>query len=677
MLDRASPYPHLLSPLNVGHHTLRNRVIMGSMHTRLEDEPHAAHRLRAFYAARAAGGVALIVTGGYAPNEAGMFSVGDGPLLVTRDQAKEHLPVTEAVHAHGAKILLQILHAGRYSRHDGLVSASAVRSPINPRVPRAMTVGEIEQTIDDYARCAELALEGGYDGVEVMGSEGYLINQFIAARTNKRDDEWGGAIESRIRFPAEIVRRMRARLGREALIMYRISALDLVEGGQTAAEIDEAARVLERAGVDIFNTGIGWHEAAIPTIAYQVPRAAWAFAAGRLKRAISIPVVASNRINTPEIAEDILARGEADCVSLARPMLADPDFVRKAAAGRSDEIAPCIACNQACLDYIFTDRISTCLVNPRAGRETEFDIAKVTQPKRVAVVGSGPAGLACAMSAAERGHHVVLFEAAPDIGGQLNLARRIPGKQEFDELLRYFRANIARLGVELRLGSAVDAESLAGAGFDRVVIATGVRPRKLDIDGADHPSVVSYEDVIRRRIKVGGRVAIIGTGGIGHDVAELLAAEHEAPETREQFFAEWGVDVTIAKAGGLSQPMQPKPYRQITMLQRSHTRPGDRLGKTTGWILRSRLRQRGVRMLAGCTYRKIDDEGLHLSIADREEVIPADHIVVCAGQESDRVLSDALALKGVSADVIGGAKLAGELDALRAIDEGTWLAYTI
>jgi 2,4-dienoyl-CoA reductase (NADPH2) len=677
MPDPRTPYPHLMSPLRAGAHILRNRVIMGSMHTRLEDVPDAAHRLAAFYAARAAGGVALIVTGGYAPNRAGMFAEDDGPVLATSEQARRHRPLTEAVHAQGAKMLLQILHAGRYAHHDGLVSASAVRSPINPRTPRALAADDIEETIADFVRCAELACEGGYDGVEVMGSEGYLINQFIAARTNKRDDDWGGSYDNRIRFPIEIVRRMRERLGREPLIMYRISALDLVDGGQTAEEIDRLARAIEAAGADILNTGIGWHEATIPTIAYQVPRAAWSFAPARLKRAVGIPVIASNRINTPEVAEGILARGEADAVSLARPMLADAEFVRKAAEGRAEEIAPCIACNQACLDFIFTDRVATCLVNPMACRETEFGQGKAAAPARIAVVGSGPAGLACAIHAAERGHRVVLFEAAVDIGGQLNLARRIPGKQEFDGLLRYFRARLRRAGVELRLGRRAEADRLAEDGFDRVVVATGIVARKLDIDGVDHPSVVTYAEAIEGRREIGARVAIIGTGGIGHDVAELLADGGAGAETAEHFLAEWGVDRSIASPGGLGPASPPKPRRQITMLQRSLARPGERLGKTTGWILRSRLRQRGVRMLAGCRYERIDDAGLHVTRDGKPEVLAVDTVVVCAGQEPEQSLVGALRAKGVPTDVIGGAKRAGELDALRAIDEGTRLAYAI
>ncbi|MDB5838164.1 MAG: fadH [Herminiimonas sp.] len=670
-------YPLLLSPIRLGAHTVRNRVVMGSIHTRLENEPDAIERLAAFYAERARGGVGLIVTGGTSPNFEGRVEEG-AQVLDSEQHLAEHVPIVQAVHAAGAKIVMQVLHCGIYAKHPQLVGPSAISSPINRRVPRALSTEEVEQTVEDFVRCAELARQAGYDGVELMGSEGYLLTQFTAPRTNSRTDMWGGSFENRIRFPVEIARRTRERLGSGFLILYRISAIDLVEGGLTGDEVNLLAQALEAAGVDVLSTGIGWHESAVPTIATSVPRAAFAFAAARLKKAVSIPVVASNRINMPSTAEEILANGEADLVSMARPFLADPDFVIKAASGRTDEINTCIACNQACLDRIFTERPATCLVNPKACHETQFSDTPPEVKRRVAVIGSGPAGLACATTAAERGHQVVLFEAGDEIGGQLNLARRIPGKeQEFSELLRYFKRRVDKSGVELRLGVRADAPLLAQERFDRVIVATGIKPRMPDLPGADHRSVVSYVDVILGRVKAGERVAVIGTGGIGHDIAELLTVHGHDSTSIPEFLEAWGVDPTISGPGGLKKPATDTAARQVTMLQRSLTKPGARLGKSTGWIHRTKLVRRGVPLLAGCTYHKVDDAGLHYSVDGEMRVLPVDTVVMCAGQDPDQDLADSLRKMGIEADLIGGARFASELDAMRAIDEGTRLAYAL
>jgi len=670
-------YPLLLSPIRIGAHQLRNRVIMGSIHTRLENEPDAIPRLTAFYAERARGGVGLIITGGTSPNFEGRVEEG-AQVLDSEEKLAEHRPIVDAVHAAGAKIILQVLHTGSYAKHPQIVGVSSIPAPINRRVPRALSSAEIEQTIADFVRCAELARMAGYDGIELMGSEGYLITQFTTLRANDRTDEWGGSFENRIRFPVEIVRRIRARLGDDFMIVYRISAIDLVEGGLTGAEIDQLAQAVEAAGADALNTGVGWHESVVPTIATSVPRAAFAFAAARLKKVVSIPVVASNRINMPTTAEDILAKGEADLVSMARPFLADPHFVIKAASGRTDEINTCIACNQACLDHIFTDRLATCLVNPKACHETEFSDEPPAVRRRVAVIGSGPAGMACASMAAERGHQVVLFEAGDDVGGQLNIARRIPGKeQEFGELLRYFRKRLQLTGVEVRLGTSATAQALLEQGFERVVVATGIKPRLPDIAGVDHPKVVGYLDVIRGLVEPGERVAVIGTGGIGHDVAELLTAPKTGTLEIGEFFDAWGVDPEIRNAGGIRQPVVEQPRRQVTMFQRSLTKPSARLGKSTGWIHRTKLTKRGVPVVSGCEYQKIDDEGLHYTIDGTPHVFAADHVVLCAGQDSDQDLARELEALGVAVDLIGGARFASELDAMRAIDEGTRLAYRI
>jgi 2,4-dienoyl-CoA reductase (NADPH2) len=668
-------YPTLLSPMRVGAHTLRNRVIMGSMHTRLEHESEPDKRQRAFYGARAKGGAALIITGGFSPNEAGRLEPG-GPTLMDGDDLAPHRIVVDEVHRHGAKILMQILHSGRYAKHDNILGVSAIRSPINPRVPRPMTDEEVEATVDDFVNSAVLASRAGYDGVEIMGSEGYLINQFTAPRTNDRTDRWGGSVENRNRFPVEIVRRVRAALGPDFLVMYRISAIDLVERGSTGEEIDQLALAVQAAGADIFNTGVGWHEAPVPTIAFSVPRAAFSFAVSRLRKVVSIPVVASNRINMPDVAEKLLADGACDFVSMARPMLADPDFVLKAEEGRPEDINTCIACNQACLDFIFSDRTATCLVNPRACRETEFDEAP-HKSKRIAVVGSGPAGLAVASTAAARGHQVTLFEEQGELGGQIHLACRVPGKTEFNEMLRYFLRQIDTSKVDVRLGVRATPDDLAAQAFDKIVIATGILPRKPDIDGIDHPSVVSYLDVLLGRVEVGRRVAVIGTGGIGYDVAEFLTHVEHGADAVEHFLSEYGVDPTIATPGGLKPARPAKSPRQVTLFQRRQSRPGERLGVSTGWILRNRLRSRGVNAVAGVAYDKIDDRGLHYQVNGERRLFEADHIVICAGQLPNTALADELKRKGLDVICIGGAERAEELDALRAIQQGVRLAFDL
>ncbi|MEH2563676.1 NADPH-dependent 2,4-dienoyl-CoA reductase [Bradyrhizobium sp. AZCC 2289] len=670
-------YALLLSPITIGSHVLRNRVVMGSIHTRLENEPDPVPRLSAFYSERARGGVALVITGGTSPNFEGRVEEG-AQVLDSEEKLGEHAPIVEAVHQAGAKIILQVLHTGIYAKHPQIVGPCAKSSPINHRIPREMTTDEVERTIDDFVNCALLARKAGYDGIELMGSEGYLITQFTAARTNTRADMWGGCFENRIRFPVEIVRRTRERLGPDFLIVYRISAIDLVEGGLTGGEVDLLARAVENAGIDALNTGVGWHESVVPTIATSVPRAAFAFASARLKRVVSVPVIASNRINMPAVGEEILANGQADLVSMARPLLADPDFVIKAATGRTDEINTCIACNQACLDHIFTERLATCLVNPKACHETEFLRRPPQVKRRIAVIGSGPAGMACSAAAAERGHHVVLFEASDDIGGQLNLARRIPGKeQEFSELIRYFRKQLEKSGVDIRLGTSVKANSLIEGGYDCVVMATGIKPRMPEIEGAEHPKVVGYVDVISGRADVGERVAIIGTGGIGHDIAELLTAPKKGSLTEAEFFETWGVDPSISTPGGLRKPVKEEPTRKVTMLQRSDVKVGARLGKSTGWIHRAKLNKRGVAVMTGCTYHMIDDEGLHYSINGEPRLLPVDTIVMCAGQDPEQGLFQPLLRASVAVSLIGGARYASELDAKRAIDEGTRLAYRL
>ncbi|MFB8753514.1 oxidoreductase [Streptomyces parvulus] len=670
-----SRYPHLLSPLDLGFTTLPNRVLMGSMHVGLEEAENGFERMAAFYAERARGGVGLIVTGGIAPNDEGRPYPG-GARLTTEDEAARHRVVTDAVHREGGRIALQILHFGRYAYHADLVAPSALQAPISPHVPRELTDAEIERTVDDYARTARLARAAGYDGVEIMGSEGYLINEFIAARTNHRTDRWGGSYENRTRFPLEIVRRVREAVGEDFIVVYRLSMLDLVPGGSTLDEVITLAKAVEAAGATIINTGIGWHEARIPTIATSVPRGAYTWVTRRLMGEVTVPLVTTNRINTPEVAERLLAEGAADMVSMARPMLADPDFVAKAASGRPEDINTCIGCNQACLDHTFSGQITSCLVNPRACHETELVLTPTRRRKRVAVVGAGPAGLACAVGAAERGHDVTLYDAAAEVGGQLNVARKVPGKQEFDETLRYFRTRLAALGVDVRVNTRVAAGDLTG--HDEVVVATGVTPRTPDIPGIDHPSVVGYLDVLRDGAPVGDRVAVLGAGGIGFDVAEYLTdGGDKAHEDPSAYFRLWGVDMDYRAAGGLAAPERPAPPRAVHLLQRKNSKVGAGLGKTTGWIHRTELRQRGVTMVPGVRYDRIDDAGLHITVGAESTVLEVDTVVLCTGQEPSRGLYDDLVAAGRRAHLIGGADVAAELDAKRAIKQGTELAAAL
>jgi len=669
-------YPHLLSPLDLGFTTLKNRVIMGSMHTGLEDRFYHYGKLAAFYRERARGGVGLIVTGGISPNRQGWLLPFGGTLNFAGD-VLNHRRVTRAVHEEGGKILLQILHAGRYGYQPLVVSSSNRKSPISPFRPRALTESGIESTIRAYVRCAKLARQAGYDGVEVMGSEGYLLNQFLCARTNPRQDRWGGTLQNRMRLPVEVVRRIRAAAGPDFIIMYRHSVLDLVEGGNSWEEVVQVAQALEAAGVTILNTGVGWHEARIPTIVTSVPRAAFAGVAGRLRKEVNIPVVASNRINMPHDAEGVLARGDADLVSMARPFLADADWVRKAESGRSDEINTCIACNQACLDHTFSNRRATCLVNPRACHETELVYTQTPRPRRIAVVGAGPAGLSAATVAAQRGHDVTLFDAADRIGGQFKVAMRIPGKEEFAETIRYFARKLELTGVQLRLGQRVTREELAAAGFDDVIVATGVTVRRPGIEGVDHPKVLSYLDVLRDGAAVGKRVAIIGAGGIGFDTAEYLLHDpgEALPAPLHKWTGEWGVDLAVRTPGGLTAPVEPAPLRSIWLLQRKTTRPGAGLGKTSGWVHRATLARNGVAMLAGVRYDRIDDAGLHITVGGKQKLLEVDNVVICAGQESLAELMPPEGTRdGPRFHKIGGAALAAELDAKRAIREGAELA---
>ncbi|MDV2489153.1 NADPH-dependent 2,4-dienoyl-CoA reductase [Acinetobacter johnsonii] len=673
-----SNYPHLLAPLDLGFTTLKNRVLMGSMHVGLEEVEGGYDRMAAFYAERAAGGVGLIVTGGISPNDHGV-TFHAGSKLDTLEEAEKHKVITQAVHDAGGKIALQILHTGRYSYQAENVAPSAIQAPINPVKPHALTSAEVNQTIADFANCAKLSQIAGYDGVEIMGSEGYLINEFIAARTNHRDDEWGGSYENRIRFPIEIVKRTRAEVGENFIIIYRLSMLDLVEGGSTLEEVIQLAKEIEKAGATIINTGIGWHEARIPTIATKVPRAAFTWVTKKLKGSVQIPLVTSNRINTPEMAEHVLAQGDADMVSMARPMLADAEFVLKAEQGRSDEINTCIGCNQACLDHIFSMKIATCLVNPRACYETELIFKESAEKKNIAVIGAGPAGLSFATYAAERGHQVTVFDAANQIGGQFNIAKTVPGKEEFYETIRYFKRKIElQPNIRLVLNHLVTYEELQDSDYDDIVVATGVTPRELNIPGVEHPKVLTYIQALKERLPVGRRVAIIGAGGIGFDTAEYLSHEGESGSLNpEKFYDEWGIDTSYAHVGGLKQPSVEQSEREIYLLQRKSNAVGAGLGKTTGWIHRTGLKHRDVKMIAGASYDKIDDQGLHITVNDQPIVLEVDNVIICAGQESYTAMYDQLKADGKNVHLIGGAKEAGELDAKRAIRQGAELAATI
>ncbi|WP_332852813.1 NADPH-dependent 2,4-dienoyl-CoA reductase [Duganella sp. S19_KUP01_CR8] len=678
-----SPYPHLLAPLDLGFTTLRNRVLMGSMHTGLEDRFYNYGKLAAFYRERARGGVGLIVTGGISPNRSGWLLPFGGTLNFKGDVIN-HRRVTSAVHEEGGKILMQILHAGRYGYQPFVVSASEKKSPISPFKPRALTEAGIESTIRDYARCAKLARDAGYDGIEVMGSEGYLLNQFLCARTNLRTDRWGGSIENRMRLPVEIVKRIRAEVGNDFIIMYRHSLLDLVDGGNTWDDVVAVAKALQHAGVTILNSGYGWHEARVPTIVTSVPRGAFASLAGRLRREVTIPVVASNRINMPAEAEGILQRGDADMISMARPFLADADFVNKAAQGRADEINTCIGCNQACLDHTFSNKRASCLVNPRACHETELVYAPTAKKRRVAVVGAGPAGLSAATVAAECGHDVTLFDSSDSVGGQFKIAMQIPGKEEFAETIRYFRRKLELTGVTVKLGVRVTREQLIADGYDDVVVATGIKVRRPPIEGINHPKVLSYIDVLQNKAPVGKRVAIIGAGGIGFDVGEYLLHDpkHPLPLALDVWAKEWGVDMKGDAPGGLTTVSAPEPVRQLYLLQRKVSKLGAGLGKTSGWVHRAVLARNGVVMLAGVQYDRIDDQGLHVTIAGEQRLLSVDNVVVCAGQDSLTELMPSE--EEVKANVkwprfhkIGGAALAAELDAKRAIKEGAELAVSL
>ena len=670
-------FPRLFSPLDLGHTTLPNRILMGSMHTGLEDKSSDYDKLAAYFAERARGGVGLMVTGGIAPSIQGWLKPFGGRLTMPWHVAR-HRKLTHAVHAEGGKLCMQILHAGRYGYHPLSVAPSKIKSPITPFTPRALSTRGVERTIGDFVRCAKLAQDAGYDGIEVMGSEGYLINQFLTARTNQRSDEWGGDATKRMRFPVEIVRGTREAVGRDFIFIYRLSMLDLVENGQDWNEIVTLAKAIEAAGASIINTGIGWHEARVPTIVTSVPRAGFAWVTKKLKGEVSIPLITTNRINMPEVAEQVLAAGEADMVSMARPLLADPDWAVKAKAGRSERINTCIACNQACLDHVFKNQRASCLLNPRACHETELRIEPATARKKIAVVGAGPAGLACASTLAERGHAVTLIDQSSEIGGQFNYAKRIPGKEEFHETLRYFRHRLDDTGVTVKLGQAASASTLAADGHDEVVVATGITPRRVHFPGSDDPRVLSYLDVLAHNKPVGQRVAIIGAGGIGFDVAEFLV-EHAPSATLDvaRWTREWGVDMQLDTRGGLAPAKPEAPARQVWLLQRSEGRPGARLNKTTGWVHRATLKAKRVSMLGGVSYDRLDDEGLHITVDGQPQLLPVDNVIICAGQEPNRALADALTAAGIKTHVIGGADVAAELDAKRAIDQGTRLAATL
>ncbi|MBZ0334078.1 FAD-dependent oxidoreductase [Marinobacter sp. AL4B] len=681
----ASKYPHLLQSLDLGFTTLRNRTLMGSMHTGLEEVKQGFERLAAFYAERARGGVGLIVTGGIGPNSEGSV-FQHAAKMANEEESDKHKVITQAVHEADGKICMQILHAGRYAYSPELVAPSAIQAPINPFKPKELDEEGVQKQIDDYVNCSALAQRAGYDGVEIMGSEGYFINQFIVSHTNHRTDRWGGSYENRIRLPIEIVRRVRERVGENFIIIYRLSMLDLIEDGSTWEEVVHLAKEIEKAGATIINTGIGWHEARVPTIATSVPRGAFTKVTARLKSEVSIPLVTTNRINMPDVAEKVLAEGDADMISMARPFLADAELVLKAAEDRANEINTCIGCNQACLDHTFSGKLTTCLVNPRACNETELAYVKTMKPKSIAVVGAGPAGLAFATVAAERGHKVTVFDDASEIGGQFNVAKRIPGKEEFYETLRYYRVMLDKHGVDVRLNTRVSEADLKAGGFDEVILASGVKPRTPEIEGIDHPKVIGYLDAILKRKPVGQKVAVIGAGGIGFDVSEFIVHEGDSPSLNtEHFMKEWGVDLTVEHRGGIKgvTPEVPAPAREVYLLQRKVSKVGKNLGKTTGWIHRTSLKNRDVQMIPGVSYRKIDDEGLHITVTPKgaeqgeDKVLPVDTVIICAGQDPLRELQAGLEASGLPVHLIGGADVAAELDAKRAIDQGSRLAAEI
>ena len=669
-------YPHLLAPLDLGFTTLKNRTLMGSMHVGLEEEKGGFAKLAAFYAARAKGGAGLIVTGGISPNIAGWVAPFAGRMSARR-HAKKHQVITDAVHAEGGKICMQILHSGRYGYHPFNVSASAVKSPITPFSPKALSSRGVHKTIKDYVNSAHYAQQAGYDGVEVMGSEGYLINQFFCERTNFRDDEWGGSLENRARLAIEVVSQIRAKVGVNFIIIYRLSMLDLVEGGAPWEEVVYLAKAIEKAGATLINTGIGWHESRVPTIATSVPRAAFTWITKRMKSEVSIPLITTNRINTPEVAESVLANGDADMVSMARPFLADPDFVNKAERNQADQINTCIACNQACLDHAFEQKRASCLVNPQACYETELIFKTVSTPKKLAVVGAGPAGLAFACYAAERGHDVHLFDKASEIGGQFNYAKQVPGKEEFYETLRYFAKRLEVTGVTVHLESEVDSQFFAERDFAEVILATGIKPRALSIPGADHAKVMSYLDVLRDHKPVGQKVAVIGAGGIGFDVSEFLVEQENLTTNKDKWLAHWGIDPEFTAPGALTTPVRHAAVREVYLLQRKTSKVGKGLGKTTGWIHRTSLVNHNVQMIPGVQYDKIDDAGLHITVNDEAKCLDVDNIIVCAGQEPFRSLYDELTQQGLTTHLIGGADVAAELDAKRAIRQGAELAAKI
>lgn len=672
-------FPLMSSELDLGFTRLKNRVVMGSMHTGLEETKNGFNRMADYYGERARGGVGLILTGGISPNLFGRLAPFSSQLTYFW-QVRQHKIVTDAVHKEGGKIALQILHAGRYAYHPLSVAPSGIKSPITPFKPRALSTGGVRRTIKDFVNCARKAHKAGYDGVEVMGSEGYLINQFISAKTNKRKDEWGGPYENRMRFPIEIVKGIREAIGPNFIIIYRLSLLDLVENGSDWPEVIQLAKEIEKAGATIINTGIGWHEARIPTIATMVPRGAFTYVTSRLKKEVSIPVITSNRINTPQKLEETLRNGHSDLVSMARPFLADPDFVKKSLSGKENEINTCIGCNQACLDHIFNGKTATCLVNPRACNEVELAIIKTSVSKKVAVIGAGPAGLSCAVTAAERGHHVTLFDAATEIGGQFNLAKKIPGKEEFNETLRYFSEMLTKYRVTVKLGQKINEKNLADGKWDHIILATGVKPRTPNIPGIEHSKVVSYSDVLTGKVNVGATVAVIGAGGIGFDVAEFLTEKnHELSQDPKVFANYWGMDFDVKARGGVTgiERVIPPPPRQVFLLQRKDSKLGEGLGKTTGWIHRTMLKDKGVTMMNAVNYEKIDDLGLHIRVREKTQILSVDHIVICAGQEPQKELMAPLTSMGASVHIIGGADVAAELDAKRAIDQGYRLALSI